>query len=634
MHSLESSQNAKVDFGVLECEEEESEDGSAKGELQDFMHNCSRHPGSPESACSKNESDSHQPSVPTTAFFDVTFDDYASSPLPLQDSRNTLGTHSFTVDGVPLVPNTWFQWRDRGLRLPSRTFFQTIETAEATQNLNSSLIFQEILPRKMQPLGLSNSDSYNFSAIQLLDEAGNKPGSRQSKHVLITGRNQQEDGQYLVLNLEKDAVNVPVQDIKISVDLDSLIWVTTLSGFQASSINLHLSPSSSLRTAIQNNNFIYVTLLDAPQDEDELRNPHIRTRRNFSLSRIPHIEFGFCGAGERRINFLVFFPRMVHKLQNTQRYATLLPPSVQDLWFDKVIIPSCTAVLKDYPGLSEYLPPSLYDMRKQLDHRVKSIFIAKPHKIMDEIQRRIRSGGELLSSFGSLFLVADGRGMKFATKQCNAPHSEEDSVHPAFEQIKVTFPELDWVRMLDRRYGELYLDIGISYHTDYSEPLTGLWRIPSLKKSFKALGSRSPTIHPLGTLALYGGLKAEMKAKSKRENHVISRISYCLAFETIRAPGTEEHLGSNKDIIERSPKFLASVRNWSALFLSAQSRSYGVRDEIRGLGSLILNFLPMSIEKVPTFSHNVHKAYAKYRPIPYCLPVIQLFGLNHQPSFV
>lgn len=106
IHSLESSQNTKVDLG--ECEEEESEDGSAKGELQDFMHNCSHHPGSPaESVCSKNELDSHQP---TTAFFDVTFDDYESSPLSLQDSWNTLlGTHSFIVCGVPLVSNSLFQ---------------------------------------------------------------------------------------------------------------------------------------------------------------------------------------------------------------------------------------------------------------------------------------------------------------------------------------------------------------------------------------------------------------------------------------------------------------------------------------------------------------------------------------------
>ncbi len=587
----------------MELEEEKSADQSrdATGELQDFIRNSHRRPESPESAHSEDKLEPHLPGIPSSTPFESTFDDYASSPLQCQESRNeTLGTYSLTIDGVPLVSNHWYKWRDRGLRLPSNTFFQTIGTAEPTQNLNSSLSFPNIPQRKMEPHGLSNSDSHNFSAAQLLDEAGNMPGSRQSKQVLITGREQQEHGEqarYLVLNLEKDGVSVPVQNVAISVDLDSLIWVTTSSGFQAASINVHLSPSISFRTAISNNNFIYVTLMEPPQSDDELRSPRTRMRRNVSLSRIPHIEFGFCGSGERRINFLVFFPRMIHKPQKGQRYATLLPPCVQDLWFDKVVIPSCTAVLKDFPGLSEYLPPSLQDMRKRLDYKQKSIFIANPKKIMDEIQSRIREGGKLLSCFGSLFLVADGRGMKFATKQC-ITQSSEDAAHPSFEQIKHSFPELDWERMLDRSYGELYLDIGISYHTDNRQPLTGLWRTPCLQKSFEALGNRSPTIHPLGTLALYGGLKAEMKSKSKRDNHVVSRISYCLAFETIRKPGTQEYLCSNKDIVERSPKFLDSIRNWSELFSSAQLRSYGVRDEIRGLAPLILDFLPTSIEKV------------------------------------
>jgi hypothetical protein len=217
---------------------------------------------------------------------------------------------------------------------------------------------------------------------------------------------------------------------------------------------------------------------------------------------------------------------------------------------------------------------------------------------MKEVERRISEGGELLSCFGSLFVVADGRGMKVATKQCIPRGIAPNEAQPTFEQIKYSFPDLDWDRMLDRGCGELYLDIGISYHCNSQEPLTGLWRIPFLQKSFSKMGSQSPTIHPLGTLAFYGGLKAEMSTKSKRDSHIISRISYCLAFETIRSPGTMEYLCSDKDIVNRTPKFLSSVRNWSELFLSAQSRQYGVRDEIRGLASTIISFLPLSVEKV------------------------------------
>jgi hypothetical protein len=586
-------------------EGDSSGSGSEKGgkDLMDFVDQFRRRPTSPGSEItSEGEVDAEKGGPTTRICFDVTFDDYASAILQTQESRNeTLRSHTFDVDGVPLVPSAWFQWRDRGFRLPHNAFFQTIHTAEPKSNLNSSLSFPEISKDRMQPSGLSKPGSHEFSAAQLLDKAGNKPGSTQSKRAILVGREPQlkgEDAHHYILNLEKDSVKVAKEAINISVDLDSLIWVTTPSGFKATGFNMYLSPSMYNRAAISNNNFIHVTLMDALQDEEELRNPRLRGSKNIPLSRIPHIEIGFCGSAERRINFIIFFPRMVHKPHKSRRFATLLPLCVQDLWYDRVVIPSCKEALKGYPGLSEYLPPSLQDLRNRLQYKQKSVIILDPSDVMKEVKRTIEAGGELLSCFGSFFVVADGRGMKVATKQCIPRSPAADEAHPNFEQIKQSLPDLDWDRMLDRKYGELYLDIGLSYHCNSQEPLTGLWRIPCLERSFSTMGSRSPTVHPLGTLAFYGGLKAEMLAKSKQDRHIISRISYCLAFETIRSPGTVEYLCSNKDVIERTPKFLESVRNWSELFLSAQSRSFGVRDEIRGLAPAVISFIPLSIEKV------------------------------------
>jgi hypothetical protein len=617
----------------------ESEDGPerSRGQLQDFVYNCNQRPETPESTYGEGKLHEPQPSILADVTFDPTFDDYASSPLDSQGSQNNqLGTYSFDIDGAPLVSSEWFRWRDRGLRLPYKDFFQLIRTAEPTRSLDSLLTFTNILPHKMEPYGLSEFNSYNFSAAELLDEAGNTPGSLQSKRVLLTGQEQKlngEDASPLILNLEKDGIHMPIQDVKISIDLDSLIWVTTLSGFQMTLVYVHLSPSLSLRAPITNNNHVYVRLLQPPRNEHERLNPDTRECHPVPLSQIPHVEFGFCGSGETRVNILILFPRMVHKPQKARRYATLLPQSVQDLWYDEVIIPSCKAVIKDNSGLTEYLPSSLHDMRKQLNYKQKSVFILNPRKLMREIQSRIHKGGDLLSCFGSPFLVADSRGMKFATKQCLYQGSN-GATQPAIELIKGSFPQLDWERMLDRKHGELYLDIGISYHSDHRHPLTGLWRIPSLQKSFEALGCQSPTVHHMGTLGFYGGLKAEMKAKSKQNSHIISRIAYCLAFETIRSPGTQEYLCSNKDIIDRTPKFLNSVRNWSELFLSAQSRSYGVRDELRGLGSVILDFLPNSVEKVlPIFLINMCKRLKnKYRRGRFYL-TSQFSGSVHQPSF-
>jgi hypothetical protein len=578
----------------------ESEDMEERAMLMDFVDTCQRQPKNPGSAISI--SDEEEPTFDEEEIFDSSFDDYASAPLQNQKYRDENPvSYTFDIDGVPLVPNSWFQWRDRGKRLPHKRFFQTIRTAQPSQDVNSTLFFPPISMEKMAPSGLSNSKVHGFSATQLLDEAGNKPGDNRSKQTLIVGRERQchgEDSAHYVLNIEKDAVKMAAADIQISIDLDSLIWVTTPVGFNTRDLNIHLSPSMASRAAISSNNFIHVTLMDAPDVEEEHRNPRIRGHRDVPLSRIPHIEFGFCGSGERRINSFIFFPRMIHKRQNASRFATLIPLCIQDLWYDKVIIPSCQQILTTHPGLSEYVPLSLGDIRKRTQYKQRSIFILEPGRVMEEMQKRVNEGGELLSCFSSFFIVMDGRGMKVATKQCLGKGLAAAGVGPTMENIKQSFQFLDWDRMLNRQHGELYLDIGMSYHPNSPEPLTGLWRIPSLQKSFERMGSRLPTVHHLGTLASYGGLKAEMTVKSKKNFHIISRLSYCLAFETVRTPGTEEYLCSDKDIIGRTQKFLTAVQNWSELFLSAKSQSYGVRDEMRCLASTILDFLPVSIEKV------------------------------------
>lgn len=608
------------------ADDDEDSSASQPNDVQEHIVDHTRRLGNPSPGISEAEggSEDSMPGVGHKAIeletsFDDKFDDYASAPLQTQETRNAnYSAYVFDIDGVPLVPNPWFHWRDRGRRLPHKNFFRTIHTEQPKNDLNRSLRFSKLSKRQIRPLGLS-TDSRGFSAAELLDQAGRNPGSNQSKRALIVGQEQENDAHHFILDLEKDRVVVTAEDINISVDIDSLIWVASASGFQAAALNMHLSPYMSTRAAISTNNFVRVELMDAPQDEDELHRPQLRGSNYVPLSQIPHIEFGYSGSGERRINVLMFFPRMIHKPQKGKRYATLLPHCVQDLWFDRVIIPACNKILTAYPGLSEYLPPSLQDVRRRLDYKAKSIFIREPNKVLREVEKRIREGGELLSCFGSFFVVADGRGMKVATKQCVSQGISSDEAHPTFDQIKISFPDLDWDRMLDRDYGELYFDVGISYHSNTRTPLTGLWRIPSLRASFSKMDSLSPTIHSLGTLAFYGGIKAEMSVKSKKTRHIISRISYCLAFETIRSPGKEEYLCSDRDIVGRTPKYLDSVKSWSELFLSAQSRSYGVRDEIRGLASAVIAFLPGSIEKVPfIFTPRTHKAEHKNLGEVYC----------------
>ena len=167
-----------------------------------------------------------------------------------------------------------------------------------------------------------------------------------------------------------------------------------------------------------------------------------------------------------------------------------------------------------------------------------------------------------------------------------------------FELVRERFPDLHWDQMLNRDKGELYLDMGVSFHTSrYQDPLVGLWRLPSLRESFDSMGMKKGIVHHLTTLGYYGGIKAEMQLKRKQETHLVSRISYCLAFELVRNPGNGEYLSGDKDMINHSKKFVGACKNWMGLFLSGSTRSFGVRDEIRGLAHTILNHLPNAVEQ-------------------------------------
>src|SRR6266498_526803 len=162
--------------------------------------------GGSEDSTPDVEHEAHELEMP----FDDQFDDYASAPLQMQETRNSnFTTYVFDIDGVPLVPNPWFHWRDRGRRLPHKRFFQTIYTEQPKNDLNRSLRFSNFY-------GIS-TNSGGFSAAELLDQAGRSPGSNQSKRALIVGQEQQNDANHFILDLEKDSVMVTTEDIKISI---------------------------------------------------------------------------------------------------------------------------------------------------------------------------------------------------------------------------------------------------------------------------------------------------------------------------------------------------------------------------------------------------------------------------------
>lgn len=546
------------------------------------------------------------PQVFDVGDFDIRDDDYLSAPIQSQYIRPTdKDIWVFGRDGIQVLPNCWTFWRDQGFRTHS-TSFRTLPLNDSETVVD---VFLNSFSQKdeCKPLNSTDGKSLVLSAKSFLDEAGPHPGTKESKRVFLRGKERekgtlQNPAKYLILDLERDHIQVPTDEIDVSVDLDSLIWVTNLENFKARTFELCLTPSWEQNAGFSTHNFVYVNLVFPPKDEQELKEPKSRLVRDVQLSRIPHLRLGFCGEGERRINFYIFFPRMIRKNQKN-RYATLLPSPVQDLWFDKVVIPSCHRAFVNVAGFSEYILSDLAEHHNRCgDKRQKHMLIceAKTENLMNAIQLSIKENPGLLSCFGSCFIVADSRGMKLATKQCVPEGASRRSYSTDFKLVQDIFSDLCWDQMLNRDKGELYLDMGVSFHSRYKDPLVGLWRLPSLRDSFDSMGTKKGTVHHLNTLGFYGGIKAEMQLKRKQETHLVSRINYCLAFELVRNPGNAEYLCGDKDMINRSKKFVGACKSWMELFLSGSTRSFGVRDEIRGLAHTILDHLPNAVEQAST----------------------------------
>jgi hypothetical protein len=539
--------------------------------------------------------------------FDASYDDYGSAPISIANLIPTdRNIWVFGKDGLQILPDCWTFWKDRGFR-SHPTSFRTLPLEDVEMVTERRLIPSSMASHRCcKPLKSEDNGCVTLSAQAFIDEAGTRSGTDESKRVFLLGRERREihskDREtFLVLDLERDRVDLPNDAIDISVDLDSLIWVTSASNFKVRNFQLRLTPVIEAKAGFSTHNFIYVNLVCPPEDEDEVRKPQLRTCKDVRLSRIPHILLGFCGEGERRINFYVFFPRMIRKNEKNGRYSTLLPLPVQELWVDNVIIPSCNKMFEKSPGFSEYIPSSLAELQMRSgDKKPKHMLLSEPvtDGLMEAFQFMVKNDLEPLSCFGSFFIVADGRGMKLATKQCVPQHGFEGSSSTNFDLVQARFPDLHWPQMLNREAGELYLDIGISYHSRHENPLVGLWRIPSLRNSFDAMGAKTGVVYHLSTLAFYGGIKAEMKLKRKKEAHLISRISYCLAFELVRNPGCAHYICGEKEVVQRSERFLNACRNWMDLFQSGTTRSFGVRDEIRGLAGTIIGHLPKAVDEV------------------------------------
>ena len=278
----------------------------------------------------------------------INFDDYGSAPLSIQQTPLVLNTWTFDSSGFLVIPKWASSWKDQGYRLApdfdcissqkdptdytSRLFpFEKEPTDTTPHSSETKLTLKENKNLTTHTHNDKRRESISMSAESMLQEAGSATKTNQSRNVFIRGKTIGED--FINLDMEKDHLPLTQEKISISVDIDSILWITR--GIQFSckgAINLHLKPHYSSLPPFSANPSVYVTLLEPPNDEAELRQPQSRSRARFPLSSIPHMPFGYFGEATQQFNLYVFFPRMIHKNNNNHQHITLMPQELQELW--------------------------------------------------------------------------------------------------------------------------------------------------------------------------------------------------------------------------------------------------------------------------------------------------------------
>jgi hypothetical protein len=577
------------------------------------------------------------------------FDDYDTAKATFDEPDIIPETWTFNGQGSLVLEKYWSIWRDRGYRLDPAFFSMFgfegpilhIEHLLPHANLQSHTTSDD------EETEIQNHDNHGqppdsrglpdrtvpdlaiLGAQEMLDEAGPMANTDPSQKVFVCGRTQ--DDQFIQLNLQKDGVECLADDVDISIDIDSVIWVTHNLQFKGP-MNLHLLPLLGDQAPVSKNNHVYIQVLCPPTADEEGLGIRSKKHERFPISAIPHTHFGQIGQGTGQFNVYVFFPRMIRKDPCTRRMNTLIPREVQDLWLSDVVIPASRDSLKDFPGTLEYLPTDLEQLRWRMNNANKTKTIPITPLVLSILQANIKElikkSPELLGRFGSHFFVVDSRGLKLLAKQ------HEDN-QPPYETLCVMVPELDWDHMRDRLQGELFLDLGISYHPpNNGHPLVGLWRLDETTTSYEMMDMKKGTTHHSCTLAGYGGKQAEMKQDRCKKVHLCFRSTYNLCFEVVRQPGQKNYLCTDIDAIKVNKNFLTGCERWELLFRGAESRSFGVREEVRGSGNTIIELLDVVQVKVRCRNlTKINELKLSYRQDIIWHPN-QFFGSNLQPGFV
>lgn len=234
---------------------------------------------------------------------------------------------------------------------------------------------------------------------------------------------------FLCLDLERDAIDVPTEDIEIVTDIDSLVWTGRELKVKGM-VSVCTGPTVGGLAAIASHNGCYAEHL-APQSQEDKegeRSSEWLQRRSphSSIPTIPLFEIG-AELANNIMNVNCGFSRMQHRKPGTPFWNTYIPYNIQCLFFKEIILPALAECPETEVELT-YMPPTvnypLYRSRT-VSHLKGDHSKLKKHPVgpdqflkLQRIMRRIIDSNPVrFSLFGSFFLILEAWGIKHMTRR-------------------------------------------------------------------------------------------------------------------------------------------------------------------------------------------------------------------------
>ncbi|KAG2108245.1 uncharacterized protein F5147DRAFT_652964 [Suillus discolor] len=524
---------------------------------------------------------------------DRKFDDYEDGPTieMLSTSRDISRTMTVQAGGLK-ISTAWVDWVNHGYHITPGSFhifyqcdpiatmdhimpIGTTDSYDSANQVPDRVTGAYSLARRgSAQAGGQNTEITDveiMSASELIDSVEYDPplndACRFGHKFFVCGCTSLHDdhGPALYVDLERDAVQFSEDDIEILVDIDSIIWTTKVFRCKGS-VGIYITPPFQTKPGIFKHNHTYVDIL-IPQSEEDARAPGGRTEwlsKRFPMSAIPHACIGQISSASSTLNLYIAFPRMIHTHLVNGRRITLMPKDVLDIFWDRVLLPS----IENSTDVS-WVP--------YIKHTLEEARYKDVQACMEDC---VHDGESELSMFGSFFFILKGKGIKLLTKD-----GQRGRFSGPEEALCRNLSDLDWTYMINRKHGELLVDVGISFTPHSTDiPVIGLWRLDALEALFGAGGFKRGEIHHHNTLSRYGALQAEMQQERSQQMHIAFRSTYNLYYKSIRTNSNQGNFASDSDAYKLSPSYMTECFKIAKPLDGCKDKMYGVRDEYRVSG--------------------------------------------------